>query len=223
MIKITKSDLQLVSGIIVTESKLNKESKLSLLNFIQHEASIHQLMALLLDGKVASLNESSKQIIEDRFKSSKYPKYMIEAVDYSGKRLQQVKDLPSWVKGWARAKGINKSMMKIKAKSALGTIKANPGKTVAGIVAALVAYKVAQAIFSKAHRECITKFSGKGKTTCLANARIRLSKQKISALNSAKAKCSQAKDSNKCQTKISEKIKQLENKITKNQHILTST
>lgn len=64
-------DLKIVAGSFITESKLTKESKKQLLNFIQHEACDHQIMALMLDGKIAKLDEQSKQIVEERF-SNKY-------------------------------------------------------------------------------------------------------------------------------------------------------
>lgn len=60
-------DLKIVAGSFITESKLTKESKKQLLNFIQHEACDHQVMALMLDGKITKLDEQSKQIVEERF------------------------------------------------------------------------------------------------------------------------------------------------------------
>jgi len=60
-------ELKFLTGYIVTESDLSKDSKIQLLNFIQKEADDHQLKALLLDGKIISLDEQSKQIVDDRF------------------------------------------------------------------------------------------------------------------------------------------------------------
>jgi hypothetical protein len=59
--------LKIVAGKIVIESKLPKDAKHQLLNFIQHEASEYQLKLLLLDGKVDNLSEEGKQIVNDRF------------------------------------------------------------------------------------------------------------------------------------------------------------
>ena len=61
-------ELKLLTGHIVTESNLTRDSKLQLLNFIQKEANNHQLMALLMDGEIVKLDEQSKEIVEDRFK-----------------------------------------------------------------------------------------------------------------------------------------------------------
>ena len=68
--KIYKESLQALSGLVVTESKLPKDAKQSILNFIQNEASDLQLMALLLDGKVTTVSETSAPIIKERFKGS---------------------------------------------------------------------------------------------------------------------------------------------------------
>lgn len=68
--------LRIIAGVIVTASKLNKESKLQLLNFIQKEATDIQIKALLLDGKILTkIDEQTKEIIEDRFKVSEVSSY----------------------------------------------------------------------------------------------------------------------------------------------------
>jgi hypothetical protein len=60
--------LRIIAGAIVSESKLNKEAKLQLLNFIQKEATDTQVKALLLDGKIlAKIDEQTEEIIEERF------------------------------------------------------------------------------------------------------------------------------------------------------------
>jgi len=68
--KIYKESLQALSGLVVTESKLPSDAKESILNFIQHEASETQLMALLLDGKVQNVSEVTKPIVQERFNAS---------------------------------------------------------------------------------------------------------------------------------------------------------
>jgi hypothetical protein len=60
-------DLKITAGSFIVESELSKPSKLQMLKFIQHEASDHQLMALLLDGEIVELDEQAEQIVEDRF------------------------------------------------------------------------------------------------------------------------------------------------------------
>ena len=64
---LTKKELQIFVGHTVVESKMSKASKIQLLNFIQHEATKHQLMSLIMDGKIVKLDEQAKQIVEDRF------------------------------------------------------------------------------------------------------------------------------------------------------------
>lgn len=60
---------------IFSESdRVDKESKLQLINFIEN-ASLHQLKALALDGqfiKDESLDEVSRSILDDRFEVSEH-------------------------------------------------------------------------------------------------------------------------------------------------------
>ena len=70
--------LKIYAGKAVVESKLGKESKRQLLKFIQHEASDHQVMTLILDGKVTKLDEQATKIVEDRFECSKYSKIVAD-------------------------------------------------------------------------------------------------------------------------------------------------
>jgi len=61
---------RMVAGTIVTNSKLNKESKLQLLNFIQNEATDVQIKALLLDGEILSdIDEQTEELINKRFEN----------------------------------------------------------------------------------------------------------------------------------------------------------
>jgi len=61
--------LRLRAGEIVTGSKLSKEAKLQLINFIQTEATDAQVKALLMDGKIVQLDEQSEEIVNARFES----------------------------------------------------------------------------------------------------------------------------------------------------------
>jgi hypothetical protein len=65
-------ELKITAGGFVTESELSKPAKLQMLNFIQYEASDHQLMALLLDGEIIELDELAEQIVENRFMLSEF-------------------------------------------------------------------------------------------------------------------------------------------------------
>ena len=60
-------ELKLTVANYIIESELTKPSKLQMINFIKNEANDHQLMALMLDGKIVDLDEQAKQIVEDRF------------------------------------------------------------------------------------------------------------------------------------------------------------
>ena len=68
--ELNRINLKITAGQIVTESKLTRPAKKQLINFIEKEASDHQLMALLLDGEVTQVNDESKEILEQRFYNS---------------------------------------------------------------------------------------------------------------------------------------------------------
>ena len=57
---------------MVVASKLTKEAKLQMLEYVQHQASESQLKLLLLDGKIAKLDEQTEAIVNDRFKISNF-------------------------------------------------------------------------------------------------------------------------------------------------------
>lgn len=76
--ELDKINLKITAGKIVTESKLTKPAKKQLINFIEKEASDHQLMALLLDGEVTQVNDESKEILEQRFYNSEIYKIVQE-------------------------------------------------------------------------------------------------------------------------------------------------
>lgn len=72
------SILKITCGEIVVRSKLTKESKLQLLNFIQKEADEHQLKAFLLDGEIVTqLNDEAKTIVDQRFEQTKFYDYFL--------------------------------------------------------------------------------------------------------------------------------------------------
>lgn len=68
------NDLKIFAGLIVTESKMTKASKLQLLNFIQNEATIPQIKALLLDGEIVNLDKQAEEIVNSRFEVSERSK-----------------------------------------------------------------------------------------------------------------------------------------------------
>ena len=74
------NSLKILAGYQVVSSKLPRQSKQLLLNFIQHESSEYQLKALLLDGKIIEeVDEISKGIIDDRVKLTEYFKILEES------------------------------------------------------------------------------------------------------------------------------------------------
>jgi len=64
----TNNMIRILAGSIIVKSKLHKEAKTQLLNFIQKEASIEQVMVLILDGRIVQLDEQTSEIVRDRFK-----------------------------------------------------------------------------------------------------------------------------------------------------------
>lgn len=66
-----EKQLKLFTIYTIKESNLSKKSKLQLLNWLQKEASVPQLKALILDGRIVSLDEQSEEIVNDRFRASK--------------------------------------------------------------------------------------------------------------------------------------------------------
>lgn len=64
------TELKILTGHIITESKLSKQAKIQLLNWIQNEAIEVQLKAFLLDGEIVHLDEQAEQIVNDRFSIS---------------------------------------------------------------------------------------------------------------------------------------------------------
>ena len=68
------NQLRILAGAIVTDSKMSKESKFKYLNFIQNEASLPQIKALLLDGEIVFLDEEAEKIVNMRFNLSERTK-----------------------------------------------------------------------------------------------------------------------------------------------------
>jgi hypothetical protein len=62
-----RSDLQLYLLDVLRHSKLSKSGKLQMMNFIK-EASMIQLKALILDGKIVNPSKDAEEIINHRFK-----------------------------------------------------------------------------------------------------------------------------------------------------------
>ena len=63
-------ELKILAGTVVKESKLDKQSKLQLLEWLQNEASEVDVMGFLLDGRIKHFDGDAEQIVIDRFKVS---------------------------------------------------------------------------------------------------------------------------------------------------------
>ena len=59
--------LRVTAAYTVRESDLTKGAKLQIMNFLENEATDAQVMALLLDGKIQTLDEMAEDIVFDRF------------------------------------------------------------------------------------------------------------------------------------------------------------
>ncbi len=68
----TQDIIKMFSGRIITDSKLNNDTKLQMLNYVK-EANVYEVMALLLDGKIQTISEESKSVVLERFKKSDIP------------------------------------------------------------------------------------------------------------------------------------------------------
>lgn len=64
------TQLRILAGSIVTESKLSKPAKLQLLQFIQKEATVAQIKVLLMDGEIINLDKQAEEIVSARFEAS---------------------------------------------------------------------------------------------------------------------------------------------------------
>ena len=64
------TNLKIVAGYVVSESKMTKATKIQLLNFIKKEATIPQVKALLMDGEIVSLDKEAEKIVNVRFENS---------------------------------------------------------------------------------------------------------------------------------------------------------
>ena len=72
--------LRIVSGFIVAESKLPKQIKIKLLDFIQHKATDVYLKELLMDGQIVKLDEKAKKAVNERFKTHPIRKKLSENI-----------------------------------------------------------------------------------------------------------------------------------------------
>jgi len=63
------TNLMIIAGDIVTESKLSNQAKLQLLTWLENEATEPQLKAFLMDGQIVHLDEQAAEIVNARFET----------------------------------------------------------------------------------------------------------------------------------------------------------
>ena len=77
--KVKKSDLQIYLGEKIITSDMSKSAKKQMLEFVQTEGSIHQLMYLATEGKIAKVDSDKKKaLVERKFAESQYITEMSE-------------------------------------------------------------------------------------------------------------------------------------------------
>jgi len=76
-------ELKLYAGHVVINSKLTKESKFQILEFIKN-ASPEQIKVFIMDGKMVKLDEQSAQIASDRFDVTVDTVELREFFEYAG-------------------------------------------------------------------------------------------------------------------------------------------
>lgn len=65
------NELRVTAAYFVKESNMSKAAKLQMMNFLQNEATDAQVMALLLDGEIQTLDEMAETIVYDRFDAAR--------------------------------------------------------------------------------------------------------------------------------------------------------
>ena len=83
--------LRLTAAYFVKESTMTKAAKLQVMNFLQNEATDAQVMALLLDGEIQTLDEMAETIVYDRFDAALLDEGKIRhALSIAKKRIKHV-------------------------------------------------------------------------------------------------------------------------------------
>ncbi len=238
-----KSDLQLFLGEKITLSKLPKEAKLQLLNYIQTEANIHQLMALALDGKIMTVDDdTTRQIIEARFNTvnslseftgpismiKRMKDCMLQCKGKSGqeKSLCKVKCKAAWKKKMKAAKiaGKRSGNAAINAAREQSEIEgADSIDTLAEAFEFLGALDSVGSHIQAALKSCKSvtcyKVLPAQKKECNIKCRATVADKAVTKLTAAKSRCRQAKKPDKCAARFDKVInrwkKEKENQLEK--------
>ncbi len=193
--------LKIGAGVLITDSELSKDSKIQLLNFIQSEATDEQVMALMMDGKIISLDEQSGEIIRDRWEASDMDEKIAEGI------------------GGLAVKGA-KLGTKVGWKVAKHTVLSP--KVLAGAAAGSLATAAIFVANQKLGRSKYDSIAAGAKAACKKAAAKKQCKQEVMAkareaeiktLQGATGKfCPKAKDPGKCKSRMSARIDKLQKK-----------
>lgn len=187
--------LRLAAGAVITDNtKMSKQAKHQMLEFIQHEASDVQIKGLLMDGKVPiDFDKDAEKILNMRFENSPMGKKLIEKEgDFEG-IVEHIKV--------AYLNELNPEVM------AAGVI----GGTIVAIIIK-GAYLTARNWVTQAGRRC-RQYKGNERSKCLKIVKVEGWKKEAEALQSGANKCAKSKDPAKCKEAIANKIAKLKKKI----------
>ena len=116
--------LRLTAAYFVKESTMTKAAKLQVMNFLQNEATDAQVMALLLDGEIQTLDEMAEIVVYDRFDAALLDEGKIgkalsaakKGMEYVGSEFKRgyktVKAAKASGKATAKSKGLSKKAVK---------------------------------------------------------------------------------------------------------------
>jgi hypothetical protein len=184
--------LKEAASILIAETDINTSDKKNLLFYIKNEATDHDLMSLLLNGKIPEkMSEDYKNIIEARFNS-----IMVE---------------PFIVKMILHEKGVWTEPMKFGLQTSSGPEVAKNWKRLGvGVLAGWVAYRALKGVFNEKSRRCGIFGFGAKRKACMAQVATEIGERRLNILNQIKTKC---KGEPKCLAKVEAKIASVRKEI----------
>ena len=202
VIKMDTKILRLAAGAVITDNtKMSKQAKHQMLEFIQHEASNTQLKGLLLDGKVPMhFDKDAANILNMRFENSAL-----------GKKLDIQEDALDYI---LASINLNEDALTTAVGVGMAATAIAPA-LVSGVIIAAVAKQaviVANSYITKAGRRC-RSYTGNARQKCQKIVKIESWKKQVGALKSGMSKCKKTKDPQQCKYALAGKIDKLEKKI----------
>jgi len=224
------SSLKIIAGVSIAENTYYTTSeRAEILKFIKETANEHELMALILDGRIPSImTESMGKVIETRFNSIKVDDYILEIIDLMTNKEMvseqiahagSVRNVKAAVKNTSKIGG---RLSKAGQRAASGTLR---GVTGAGAMAAGAiniaapiigiwgTIRVIRAATDQKKRRCGVFAIGKGRTVCMIKVEIEGANKQLAAMHQIKDQCQQQTDPDLCIDKIMPKIEEMEQKI----------